>query len=104
LVGSTSNESDTVVEVQQTLKKNKQTTHSPPQRTQKTPKRKEASEQVLKEFKEVEEPKNEKLKKAMTPAETSTHFLQNSVVRGKVIKVDYFKEQGLGLFLDKLQV
>ena len=55
------------------------------------------------EFEEVEEPRNKKLKKAMTPAETSTHFLQNSVVRGKVIKVDYFKEQGLRLFLDKLQ-
>jgi len=38
----------------------------------------------------------------MTPAETSAHFLQNSVVRSKVVKVDYFKEQGLRL-LDKLQ-
>jgi len=31
------------------------------------------------------------------------HFLQRSVVRGKAMKMDYFKEQGLGLFLQKLE-
>ena len=39
----------------------------------------------------------------MTLAEKYAHFLQKSVVRGKVVKVDYFKERRLGLFLDKLQ-
>jgi len=40
---------------------------------------------------------------AMTPTEKYAHFLQKSVVRGKIVKVDYFREQGLGLFFDKLQ-
>jgi len=64
---------------------------------------KDALEQVPEQFEEVEEPKEKKFKKFMTPAEKYAHFLQKSVVRGKVVKVDYFKEQGLGLFLDKLQ-
>ena len=55
------------------------------------------------QFEEVEEPKKKKFKKAMTPVEKYAHFLQKSVVSGKMVKVDYFKEQGLGLFLDKLQ-
>jgi len=46
------------------------------------------------EFEELEEPRNKKLKKAMTPAEKYVHFLHKSVVRGK---------HGLGLFLDKLE-
>ena len=46
---------------------------------------------MLEEFEEVEEPKNKKLKKAMTPTETSADFLQSSVVRGKVVKVNYFE-------------
>ena len=55
------------------------------------------------QFEEAKEPKKNKLKKAMTPTEKYAHFLHKSVVRGKVVKVDYFKEQCLGLFLDKLQ-
>jgi len=66
------------------------------------PKKREAPEQVPKQFEEVEKPKKKKLKKAMTPAKKYAHFLQKSAVRGKVVKVDYFKEQGLGWFLDKL--
>ena len=48
-------------------------------------------------------PKKKHIKKAMTPAKNYAHFLQKIVVRGKVVKVEYFKEQGLGLFLDKLE-
>jgi len=44
------------------------------------------------EFKEVNEPKKKKLKKAISPAKKYAHFLEKSVVRGKVIKVEYFKE------------
>jgi len=40
----------------------------------------------------------------MTLAEKYAHFLQKSVVMGKVVKVDYFKEQGLEVFLKKRQV
>jgi len=36
-------------------------------------------------------------------AERYEHFLQKSVVWGKVVKVSYFQEQGVGLFLEKLE-
>ena len=39
----------------------------------------------------------------MTLAERYEHLLQKSVVRGKVVKVSYFQEQGLGVFLQKLE-
>jgi len=58
---------------------------------------------VLEEL-EIEEPKKKKPEKAMTPDAKYTHFLQRSLVRGKVVKMDYFKEQGLGLFLQKLEI
>jgi len=48
-------------------------------------------------FKETDEPTKKQPKKAMTPDAKYAHFLQKSVVRGKVVKVDYFKEQGLEL-------
>ena len=65
-------------------------------------KKKEAPEQLPKQFEEVEELKKKKIKKAMNPAEKYADFLHKSVVRG-FVEVDYFKEQGLGLLLDKLQ-
>jgi len=37
----------------------------------------------------------------MTPAERYEYFLQKSVVWGKVVKVSYFQEQGLGVFLER---
>ena len=39
----------------------------------------------------------------MSYAEKYKHFLQKSVVRGKIVKVPYFKEQGLEVFLEKLK-
>ena len=65
--------------------------------------RRVVSEQVPKQCEETEEPKKKKPKKAMNPDAKYAHFLQKSVVKGKVVKIDYFKEQGLGLFLDKLE-
>ena len=49
-----------------------------------------------------EEPKAKKAKHTLSTAAKTIHFLQRSVVRGKVMKVDYFEEQGLQVFLDKL--
>jgi len=66
-------------------------------------KKREAPELVPEQFEEVEVSKKKTLKKAMTPAEKYAHFLYKSVVVGKIVKANYFKEQGLGLFLDKLQ-
>jgi len=39
----------------------------------------------------------------MTLVERYEHFLLKSVVWGKVVKVSYFQEQGLGVFLEKLE-
>jgi len=39
----------------------------------------------------------------MTTAAKTAHFLQRSVVRGKIVKVAYFQEQGVQVFLDKLK-
>ena len=38
----------------------------------------------------------------MTQGERYRHFLQKTVVRGKIVKVAYFQKQGLQVFLDKL--
>jgi len=50
-----------------------------------------------------EKPKPKKGKKAMPTATKVAQFLQRSVVRGKIVNTDYFKEQGLKVFLGKLQ-
>ena len=39
----------------------------------------------------------------MALTERYEHFLQKSVVRGKVVKVSYFQEQGLGVFVETLE-
>jgi len=52
---------------------------------------------------ESDEPKEKKVRKNMTLAERYEHFLQKSVVRGKMVNVSYFQEQGLGVFLEKLE-
>jgi len=39
----------------------------------------------------------------MTPAAKLAYFLQRSVVRGKVVRTEYFQEQGLEVFLEKLR-
>jgi len=51
---------------------------------------------------ESDEPKRKKIRKNMTLGERYEHFLQKSIVRGKVVRVSYFSEQGLGAFLEKL--
>jgi len=58
---------------------------------------------VSKLVEESNEPKKKKIRKNMTLAERYEHFLQRSMVRGKVVKVPYFQEQGLGVFLEKLE-
>ena len=37
------------------------------------------------------------------PSPILAQLLQRSVVRGKIVKVQYFEEQGLGVFLKKLR-
>jgi len=47
---------------------------------------------VSKLVEDLDEPKKKKVRKNMTPAEKYEHFLQKSVVRGKMVKVLYFQE------------
>ena len=60
-------------------------------------------EQVSKLVEESDELKKKKVRKNMTLVERYEHFLRKYVVRGKVVKMSYFREQGLGVFLEKLE-
>ena len=53
--------------------------------------------------KPAEEPKSERAKTSSLPSPNLSKFFQRSVVRGKIVKVAYFREQGLEVFLDKLR-
>jgi len=41
-------------------------------------------------------------KAEVAPSPKLEKFLKRGVVRGKIVKVSYFQEQGLEVFLDKL--
>ena len=69
-------------------------------------KRKISSRQVPKQGPaddEPEDPSSKKAKKAAPTTSKLAKFLQRSVVRGKIVNVTYFQEQGLEVFLDKLR-
>jgi len=51
-----------------------------------------------------EEPTSERAKTAVPPSLNLEKFLKRDVVRGEVVKIGYFREQGLEVFLDKLRV
>jgi len=59
--------------------------------------------QIGLQTKPVEEPKSKRVKTSSLPSANLAKFLKRSVVRGKIVKVAYFKEQGLKVFLDKLR-
>ena len=48
--------------------------------------------QVPEECEETEAPTKKKRMKAVNPDAKYAYFLQKSVVRDKVVKIDYFKE------------
>jgi len=52
----------------------------------------------------AEEPKSKKAKTSTLPSPNLAKFLQPRVVRGKIVKMAYFKEQGLEVFLEKLRL
>jgi len=51
----------------------------------------------------AEEPKSKRVKASSLPSSNLDKFLKRSVVRGKIVKVSYFKEQRLEVFLEKLR-
>jgi len=53
--------------------------------------------------KSVEETSSKRAKTSVTPSPKLDKFLKRGVERGKIVKVGYFKEQGLEVFLDKLR-
>ena len=79
------------------LPSSKQTPASRP-----VPKRKATSKHGL-AAKSVEEPKSKRVKTLVPPSPNLEMFLKRSVVRGKIVKIDYFREQGLEVFLEKLR-
>jgi len=46
---------------------------------------------------------SKRAKSAVAPSPKLEKFLKRGVVRDKIVKVDYFREQGLEVFLDKLK-
>jgi len=53
--------------------------------------------------KPAEEPKSKRVKPSVLPSPNLEIFLKRSVVRGKIVKVGYFQEHGLEVFLEKLR-
>jgi len=49
------------------------------------------------------EPSAKRAKSEVAPSSKLEKFLKRGVVRGKIVKVSYFQEQGLEVFLDKLK-
>jgi len=49
------------------------------------------------------EPSAKRSKPVVAPSPKLEKFLKRGVVRGKIVKVGYFQEQGLEVFLDKLK-
>jgi len=50
-----------------------------------------------------EETTSKRDKTSVPPSPNLEKFLKRSVVRGKVVKIGYFREQGLEVFLDRLR-
>jgi len=80
--------------------------------TENSPKKTPSSRPVLKRKAEAQsspatkpfgEPSAKRAKPDMAPSPKLEKFLKQGVVRGKLIKVSYFQEQGLKVFLDKLK-
>jgi len=80
------------------------TTPSPRPFTKRTAtKQKDVSEQVPEQGPVEAQTTTKKAKTTMTPAAKLAYFLQRSVVRGKVVRTEYFQEQGLEVFLERLR-
>jgi len=65
-------------------------------------KRKATSKQGLAP-KPAEEPSSKTTKTSVTPSPKLEKFLNRDVVRGKIVKISYFREQRLEVFLDKVR-
>jgi len=70
--------------------------------TQPALKRKATTKQGLAP-KPAEEPTSKRAKTSVTPSPKLEKFLKRGVVRGKIVKIGYFREQGLEVFLDKFK-
>jgi len=51
----------------------------------------------------AEAPSSKKAKTLVTPSPKLEKFFKRGVMRGKMVKEGYFREQGLDVFLDKLK-
>jgi len=80
--------------------------------TENSPKQIPTSRPVLKRKAEAQqspspkpsiEPSAKQAKSEVAPSPKLEKFLKRGVVRGKIVKVRYFQEQGLEVFLNKLK-
>jgi len=80
--------------------------------TESSPKQTPTSRPILKRKAEAQpspatqpsgEPSAKRSKPVVTPSPKLEKFLKKGVVRGKLVKVGYFQEQGLEVFLEKLK-
>jgi len=53
--------------------------------------------------KPAEEHSSKRAKTSVAPSSKLEKLLKRGVVRGKIVKIGYFREQGLEVFLDKLK-
>jgi len=87
----------------ETLVENVQTTPVQTPSKKAISKRKISPKQVPKQGPAEDEPEDPNSKKAAPTTSKLAKFLHRSVVRGKIVNVTYFQEQGLEVFLDKLR-
>jgi len=80
--------------------------------TENSPKQTPTSQPILKRKVEAQpspatkpsgEPSAKRAKSEVAPSLKLEKFLKRGVVRGKIVKVGYFQEQGREVFLDKLK-
>jgi len=65
--------------------------------------KRKAEAQLSPSPKSAAEPSAERAKSKVAPSPKLEKFLKRGVVRRKLVKVSYFQEQGLEVFLDKLK-
>jgi len=65
--------------------------------------KRKAEEQPSPATKSPAKPSGKRVKTAMAPSPKLEKFQKRGVVRGKLVKVSYFQEQGLEVFLDQLK-
>ena len=65
--------------------------------------KRKATSQPSPPSKPAEEPSSKRAKSEVAPSPKLEKFIKRGMVRGKIVKVRYFREQGFEVFLDRLK-